>query len=187
MTEIQACFIAMIFSGFAYQDIRGLGPDNIVQNPISGELFLRKNRGKTKIEEMVPILPPLMDLIKKYQDHPYCIKNNVLFPIKSNTGFNKYLKVLMNLCGIKKVLKTHLARHTFALLMISFNVQLIILSKMMGHASIRSTERYFDVSMEMIAQAMKHPKNQMFDKMGKLKIVRRVVELFSPKEKAIAA
>jgi site-specific recombinase XerD len=184
MTETQECYIAMLFSGFAYQDIRKLGPDNIVQDPISGELFLRDNRGKTKIEEMVPILPPLMKLILKYKNHPYCIEKGVLFPIKSNSGFNRYLKILMTLCGIKKVLKTHLARHTFAYLMISFNVQLIVLSKMLGHAFIRTTEKYFDVSMEIIARAVKGPANKMFDKMGRLKVMQRVISMYSAKTKA---
>jgi site-specific recombinase XerD len=122
---------------------------------------------------MVPVLPPIAELLEKYKNHPYCIEKNVLIPIISNSCFNEYLKELAAICNISKVLKTHLARHTFAHIMLSYGVPLEVLSKMMGHRSIRTTQRYCRVSIQLIMDKVKPVRNKMFNKMGELKFFKK--------------
>lgn len=40
-----------------------------------------------------------------------CKKHGVLFPVLCNQKMNAYLKELADICGIKKTLTTHEARH----------------------------------------------------------------------------
>ncbi len=88
---------------------------------------------------MVPIVPVVEELIEKYKNHPYCIANNRLIPVNSNARYNGYLKELAVVCGINRELNTHLARHTFADIMLNIlGFSLEEVSKMLeGHKSIR--------------------------------------------------
>ena len=59
---------------------------------------------------------------------------------------NAYLKELADICGIKKNLTYHLARHTFATTVTLTNgVSIESVSKMLGHTNIRTTQIYAKV------------------------------------------
>ena len=47
---------------------------------------------------------------------------------------NRYLKEIGNLCGIEKVLTTHVARHTYATICLSQGVRIENVSKMLESA-----------------------------------------------------
>jgi len=56
---------------------------------------------------------------------------------------NAYLKEIADLSGIKKILTTHLARHTFATTVtLSNGVSIESVSKMLGHKNLRTTQHY---------------------------------------------
>jgi len=74
-------------------------------------------------------------------------------------------------CGIKRNLNTHLARHTFADIMLNSGVPLEDVSKMLGHKNIRTTQRYCRVRKERISQSMHMAKNKLFSEDGKLMLV----------------
>jgi site-specific recombinase XerD len=169
--EIRDAFIFQCFTGFAYQDIYDLSPENIVRVGRTGERWLIKDRGKTEVTEMVPILPIVEELIEKYKDHPYCKVHNRLMPINSNNRYNVYLKELADVCGIKRELNTHLARHTFADMMLNNGFALEDVSKMLGHKSIRTTQRYARVRKIRISETMAKVKDKLFTKSGKLRAV----------------
>lgn len=78
-----------------------------------------------------------------------------LLPQLYNSRFNKYLKVIAALCGIKKHLTHHTARHTFATtLTLENDVPLETVGKMLGHKSIKSTMRYAKVTKKKIHNNM---------------------------------
>jgi len=162
LEEVRDAYIFQCFTGFAFQDIYALSPENIVEVGVERERWLIKERGKTGVTEMVPILPIVEDLIKKYQDHPYCIKNKVLIPVNSNCRYNAYLKEIATICGINRNLHTHLARHTFADMMLNLGVPLEDVSKMLGHKSIRTTERYCRVRKRRISESMNNVRKKLF-------------------------
>jgi len=174
LEEVKDAFIFQCFTGFAYQDVYALSKENIVKVGNSGELWLIKDRGKTKVSEMVPILPIVQEIIDKYKDHPYCKTNNCLLPINSNARYNGYLKEIADICGIVPVSKddhglgTHKARHTFADMMLNNGVPLEDVSKMLGHKSIRTTQRYCKVRKHRISENMGKVKSILFTTEGKL-------------------
>ncbi len=71
----------------------------------------------------------------------------MLLPILSNTHFNAYLKEIADICGIERDLNTHLAWHTFADIMLNLGMPLEDVSKMLGHKSIRTTQRYCKIRL----------------------------------------
>lgn len=179
MVEVRDAFIFQCFTGYAYGDIYNLAPENIIKVGNAGELWLIKDRGKTEVSEAVPILPIVAELIEKYKEHPYCKTKNRLIPINSNYRYNVYLKELADICNISfenitthnQEFNTHLARHTFAHIMLNNGVPLEDVSKMMGHKSIRTTQRYARVSRSRIGENMSKLQTRLFAKDGKLRKV----------------
>lgn len=167
LAEVRDAFIFQCFTGFAFSDIRKLSADNIDIVGRERKKWLIKDRQKSEVSEMVPILPIVEDLIEKYKTHPYCIEKNQLIPIKSYTNYNGYLKEVAIICGIKKELRTHLARHTFADIMVNNGFILEDVSRMLGHKSIRTTQKYCKIRKPRIAERMRRVEKRLF-KNGKL-------------------
>jgi len=75
------------------------------------------------------------------------------------------------ICGIQRELNTHLARDTFAEIMLNSGVPLEDVSKMLGHRNIRTIQRYTCVRKNRISENMAKVKGKLFTKSGKLKAV----------------
>lgn len=155
LERIRDAFLVQIFTGFSFQDLKALTLSNLRRNIHTGVHFLSRQRGKTKVNEMVPALPFVLNMITKYGQDRECLLTRQLFPVPSNTHFNEYLKELQTLAGISKSLHTHLARHTFAHLMLNYHgLALEVVSAMLGHNSIRTTQRYCKVTERLITTAV---------------------------------
>lgn len=155
LEEVRDSFIFSCFTAFAYTEALHLTPDCIVKD-LLGDSWLTIIRQKTNKRVNVPILPPAQKIIDKYRNHPECQKKNTLLPIKSNQNYNAYLKELADICGIKKKLTTHLARHTFgSTIAVAHGVPLETLMDIMGHASIRTTQQYVKISGRKVSEDMK--------------------------------
>lgn len=170
LVEVRDAFIFQCFTGFAFQDVFALTTENIVKVGITGECWLIKDRGKTGVSEMVPILPIIEDLIEKYKDHSCRKSNGLLIPVNSNARYNGYLKELAVICGINRELNTHLARHTFADIMLNImEFSLEEVSKMLGHKTTRTTQRYAKVKKNKISKTLARVKGIIFTDDGQLR------------------
>lgn len=162
LQEAKDCFVFMCYTGFAYSDVKGLNDSNIFKGIDEGD-WIAKNRQKTKVNECIPLLPPALDIIHRYRQHPFCLLHNVLLPIKSNQKFNGYLKEIADMCGIRKELSTHAARHTFATTVTLENdIPLETVSRMLGHRSLKTTQRYAKVTNKKISDNMEILKKKLF-------------------------
>ena len=93
--------------------------------------------------------------MNKYTQNKECIKNGLVLPVSSNQKMNAYLKEIADMCGIKKSLSTHTARHTFATTVTLTNqVSMEVVSKMLGHSSINMTKRYARVVDDLVNKDM---------------------------------
>jgi site-specific recombinase XerD len=100
---------------------------------------------------------------QRYKDQPSCVYNNRLLPVNSNQRFNGYLKEIATICGIKKHLTTHTARHTFATkVTLEHDVPIDTVSQTLGHKSIRTTQMYPKVTQRKVSKNMKDLKNRLF-------------------------
>nr|WP_315154072.1 site-specific integrase [uncultured Flavobacterium sp.] len=151
---VRDIFIFSCFTGLAYIDVQQLSQDNITLG-IDGDKWIFKNRQKTDVTSKIPLLPKAMEIIKKYENHPLCVNQNKLLPIFSNQRMNSYLKEIATLCGIKKDLTFHIARHTFATTITLTNgVPIETVSKMLGHTNLKTTQHYAKILDKKISQDM---------------------------------
>ena len=68
---------------------------------------------------------------------------------------NGYLKELGDICGIKKNIIMHIARHTFATTVtLSNGVPIETVSKLLGHSSLKTTQIYAKVLDQKISEDM---------------------------------
>jgi site-specific recombinase XerD len=82
--------------------------------------------------------------------------SELLLPIISNQNLNKYLKEIGEITGIKKRLSMHLGRHTFATtITLNKGVDIVSVSKMLGHKNLKVTQVYAKTSMLKISDDMK--------------------------------
>ena len=58
---------------------------------------------------------------------------------------NKYLHDIERMLDIPVPMTCHVARHSFATLMLSYDVPIPVVAKMLGHASTKTTEIYAKV------------------------------------------
>jgi site-specific recombinase XerD len=75
------------------------------------------------------------------------------FPTISNKKLNSYLKEIADVCGIKKNLTFHIARHTFATTVtLSNGVPIETVSKLLGHTKLFTTQIYARVVESKISE-----------------------------------
>ena len=152
-------FVFSCYTGMAYIDVVQLTPDNIILG-MDGNYWIKTIREKTDTSVNVPILPKAAYIIEKYRNSPRSIAKGSLFPMISNQKLNSYLKEVGDLCGIKKNLTFHLARHTFATsVTLSNGVPIETVSKMLGHTTIRTTQIYAKVIEQKVSQDMTNLRN----------------------------
>src|SRR5205085_968020 len=94
----------------------------------------------------VPLLPPALKILDKYEDNIRSLSDGRVFPTVSNQKVNSYLKEIADLCGITKKVTFHIARHTFATTVtLSNGVPIETVSKILGHTKITTTQIYAKV------------------------------------------
>ena len=84
-----------------------------------------------------------------------------IFPKISNQKLNSYLKEIADVCGIKKNLTFHIARHTFATtITLSNGMPIETVSKLLGHSRISTTQIYAKVIERKVSDDMQKLRTQ---------------------------
>ena len=153
LSQVRDIFVFCCFTGLAFSDIHGLRKEHIVEDS-NGVRWIRKGRQKTKIMCNIPLMEIPLKILEKYSTNEYCKKHGVLFPVLCNQKMNAYLKELADICGIKKTLTTHVARHTFATFALANGVSIESVAKMLGHTNVQMTRHYARVLDRTVIREM---------------------------------
>jgi len=145
VSRVRDIFLFSCYTGLAYADVKKLTRSEI-QSGFNGKEWIFTSRKKTDTDTRVPLLPEAIEIVNKYKDDPECVNTNKVLPVLSNQKMNAYLKEIADLCGIRKKLTYHLARHTFATtITLSNGVPIETVSKMLGHKNLKTTQLYAKV------------------------------------------
>ena len=130
LAQIRDLFIFECYTGLAFTDLMSLN-DNDFHIDESGNKWIIKKRHKTNVVATIPLLPIALEILDKY---------NYKLPHMSNVKYNAYLKEIGDICGIKKSLHSHLARHTWATILLNAGMDMVSVSKCLGHSNSKITE-----------------------------------------------
>ena len=155
-------FIFSCFTGLAIADMEHLTFGHI-KSAANGQIYIRKERQKTKVEFIVPlhlIAKTIMEQQRKLQavkeegnntDMDNCL---IFQPCCSRSVLVAKLSIVGKACGIKQRLSYHMGRHTFGTICLSAGIPIESIARMMGHASIASTQIYAQVTDCKISEDM---------------------------------
>ena len=127
-------FVFQMFTGLAYSDAQAF--DFSKYKRIDGAWRYIGRRRKTSVAYVSELLPPAVEVIKKYQGR---------VPKVNNADYNHRLKEIGRMAGIETRMHSHLARHTFATWMLANGAKIENVARMLGHENIVTTQRYAKV------------------------------------------
>jgi site-specific recombinase XerD len=154
LSYVKDLFLFSCYTGLAYCDVIALTTSNF-EVDAEGNLWCKIYRQKSEELSSIPVLKAASELMLKYKDHPKSVEKGRIFPYISNQELNRNLKIIGEVCDIKKYMSFHLARHTFATAITLKNgVPIETVSKMLGHTKITTTQIYADVDEEKIVGDM---------------------------------
>ena len=148
LSRCRDLFVFQMWTGLSYSDTQVF--DINLYKKVRGKWVYTGERIKTGVPYISQLLPPVVEVLERNDWQTPKIENHV---------YNRMLKAIGEMAGIKTKLHSHLARHSFATFMLRNDVPIERVGKMLGQKSIRTTQRYAKV----IAQDV----HEDFDKVAK--------------------
>lgn len=132
LSRVRDLFLLQCYTGLAYSDLMAFDFSKVKINKNIG--VLSDNRHKTGVGFTTILMPEALDVVKKYKG---------VLPKISNEKYNQYLKVVAAAAGIEKPIASHWGRRTCGMLLLNRGVSMEVVSKVLGHSSIKTTEAVY--------------------------------------------
>lgn len=140
--ESKRGFLFAIYSGLRYCDVRKLKWENI-----TSDNFLVFNQQKTQIDAAtgkayaitrLPLNRQAIEIIGERKQ-----PQDLVFKLKYNDEVNRHIQAAAKKAGIEKRVHFHMARHTLGVQLLCNGVEIYTVSKLLGHKSIQTTQRFY--------------------------------------------
>ena len=125
-----------------FADASSLAKESFVES--NNTLYIINKRQKTESDIAIRVLNKAKAILEKY---------NYELPSISLEKYNLYLKALAAHCDIAKRLTSHMGRHTFATTALRNGIRIEVVSKMLSHSDIKTTQIYAKVLAEDVMAA----------------------------------
>lgn len=149
LQKVRDIFLFSCFTGLRYGDAMRLRKEDVKADR-NGRLWIKFTQQKTGNIIQIPMLSPAKVIYDRYEGNRTI--TGFILPSYSNQKINAYLKHIGIMVGIKTNLTHHIGRHSYAVLLMNNGADYKVVSEMMGHYSIRSTEIYGKVSKSLLAK-----------------------------------
>ena len=146
--EFKKALIFAIYTGLRFVDIFKLEFKDIVD----GKINIKQQ--KTNVPLSIKLHPTALEII---ESQPI---GKRIFEITSYEVWRRNVKKIYAEAGLSDKLTGHCARHTFATMLITNDVDLYTVSKLLGHTSINHTQKY--------AKVVDKKKDEAIDKLPKI-------------------
>jgi len=130
--EILQYFLFSCYTGLRYSDLKSLRTDSLDGGKI------KINMHKTGYLVSIPLTQKAQQLLpERTTSHA-----EPVFRIYCNKVTNRVLKQVGQRYEIPKKLTCHVARHTFATVSITLGIPIEVVSKLLGHTNLKTTQIY---------------------------------------------
>ena len=143
-------FIFSCLTGLAYVDIKLLHPHHIGTNA-EGRRYIRINRKKTQVEAFIPLHPIVEQILSLYNTTD---DEQPVFPLPSRDTLWLEIHELGVIIGKEENWSYHQSRHSFGTFLISADIPIESIAKMMGHSNISTTQGYARITDDKISKDM---------------------------------
>src|SRR5579872_2733795 len=146
----QPLFTAAFFTGLRYTDLRFLKWSSVDLKAGVIRLVMRK----TKRAVTIPITPRLREALQECRKRAIVSEYVLVTPEGkpySKATIMRYFKIAKAIEGIKRRFRFHDQRHTFASILATKGINAFTLRDLLGHTSVRTTERYSRPGAETLA------------------------------------
>lgn len=121
---------------------------------LDGERGVIRVLGKGQTERLTALHPPLLAALRAYWRSfrpvpPWLFTGRLGLPLDTDQA-RKVFKAAVRAVGLSKRATPHALRHTYATLLLEQGTDLRVIQVLLGHGSIRSTERYLQVATHLI-------------------------------------
>ncbi|MBD5219462.1 MAG: site-specific integrase [Bacteroidales bacterium] len=130
LAVVRDMFIFACYTGLAYCDLVRV-KDCVVQE--RGAWIIDSSRLKTNVRYKLKVLPKALEILERYDFD---------LNLMSNQKCNMNLKAIQAMAKIQTNMSMHVGRHTFATWALSMGVPLPVVSKMLAHTNIVTTQIY---------------------------------------------
>ncbi len=149
-SKVRDMFVFSCFTGMAHADVKGLTQE-MIQRSFDGDLWIVKRRQKTDTPFKIKLCGITKRIIARYKRE--VAGTNLLLPVPDIAYCNRVLKKIAAEVGIDKTITYHMARHTFATTnALAQGIRIEVVSRMLGHTNIKTTQIYAKVTDEMLAK-----------------------------------
>ena len=150
---VRRLFLFSVFTGLAFADVSKLRYCDIETNN-AGIRYIRQYRKKTDVESITPLHPIAEQILSLYPLKDKKEDSPIFATSMSRIQIGIHLKAIGLACGIRQSLSFHVGRHSFGTLTLEAGVPIESIAKMMGHASIASTQIYAQITDQKISRDM---------------------------------
>lgn len=147
LEDARILFLSMTYSGLNYCDLPILEKLKDKESIVL-KIDRQKNERHYIDKAIVPIITELRDLLETYE---------YKLPKHDINVVNRHLHVFEGLLGVTINITTYTARKTAAMLLSERGVSIDVISKILGHSSINTTQRYYvKISEKRVIEETKH-------------------------------
>ncbi len=136
-------YLFSCYTGVRFSDIQSLTFENVIDivHESKEMKILDFQMHKTGDSVRIPLHQKAFDLLSSFE-----FKTQKVFRVFTNQVTNRHLKAIAKRAEISKNLTFHIARHTFATHGLYYEIPIEILSQILGHKDLRTTQIYAKVT-----------------------------------------
>lgn len=142
--DIQRAFVFSLYTGIRYCDVKRLVYSNVDFSSRTLRFNQVKSEGRSAHSAVVmPLSDDLMEIIGFPRDPENMLEK--IFPLPDTSICRRHISEWVKQAGINKHITWHCARHSFAVNVLSAGANIKTVSSLLGHSSIKMTEKYLHV------------------------------------------
>lgn len=165
---VRDSFIFCCYTGLRFSDICTIERSSILEQRGQYRLHFRMQKTQEPISMLLPVaavnifldwgnenaLPndPVLPILEGYDIRT--IKDLKRAISSRNAYFNRVIKELARKAGITKTVTFHVARHSFATIGLTLGIRMDVMSKLLGHSDLKTTQIYGKIVDELKDEAM---------------------------------
>ena len=159
---VKKAFLFSCFTGLRYSDVKSLRWSEIHTAADGKTLYIEHDQVKTKSRVTIPLSDEALKWMPKREEGIDLVYHELRI---TATTVEVVLQEWMEDCQIDKHITYHCSRHTAATTLLTLGANLYVVSKLLGHSSIKMTEVYAKIVDQKKIETM-NLVNNLFDNPG---------------------